>query len=147
MSLSSSDDLARTRVLFEQWRATRQGRSKIPDELWQAVVALHGRYSASQLCHELHLNAGALRARLREREKERPPVPPTFVLLPPADCGGLAPSEPITTGEARTRLVWERTDGSRLVGQGRRRREAEIRSQAVRRCCLINTTINCFVLF
>ena len=45
----ASDDLARTRVLFEQWRATRQGRAKIPDELWQAVVALHGRYSASQL--------------------------------------------------------------------------------------------------
>src|SRR3954464_5845516 len=38
MSLSSSDDLARTRVLFEQWRATRPGRSKIPDELLQAGV-------------------------------------------------------------------------------------------------------------
>jgi hypothetical protein len=62
----------------------------------------------------LHLSAGALRTRLREREKERPPIPPTFVPLPPGDCGGLAPSEPITTGEARIRLVWDRTDGSRL---------------------------------
>jgi hypothetical protein len=115
MAVSTSDDLARTRVLFEQWRATRQGRSKIPDELWQAVLALHGRYSASQLCHELHLSAGALRARLREQEKESLPIPPTFVPLPRADCGGLAPSEPITTREARIRLVWERADGSRLL--------------------------------
>ena len=114
MSLSSSDDLARTRVLFEQWRATRPGRSKIPDELWQAVVALHGRYSASQLCHELHLSAGALRARLREAQKANPPSPPAFVPLPPADFRVAAPAEPIPTGEARIRLVWERTDGSRL---------------------------------
>src|SRR3954453_3166675 len=114
MSVLSSDDLARTRAWFEQWRATRQGRSIIPEELWQAVVALHGRYSASQLCHELHLSAGALRARLREIENGSPLSPPAFVPLPPADCGGLTPSEPITTGKARIRLVWERTDGSRL---------------------------------
>src|SRR3954447_11173335 len=105
MSVSTSDDLARTRVLFEQWRATRPGRSKIPDELWQAVVALHGRYSASQLCHELHLSAGALRTRLREREKERPPIPPTFMPLPPGDCGGPRPARPSTTGGGRSPLV------------------------------------------
>src|SRR3954447_617414 len=114
MSVSTSDDLARTRVLFEQWRATRQGRSKIPDELWQAVVALHGRYSASQLCHELHLSAGALRARLRKIENGNPLSSPAFVPLPLADGGGPTPPEPITTGEARIRLVWERTDGHRL---------------------------------
>src|SRR5437660_10409438 len=114
MPLAPSDDLARTRLLFEQWRATRKGRSKIPDELWQAAVALHGRYSASQLCHELYLSAGALRARLREGEKELPPSPPAFVPLSPADFRASAPSEPVTTGEARIRLVWERTDGSRL---------------------------------
>jgi hypothetical protein len=114
MSVSSSDDLARTRILFEQWRATRQGRSKIPDELWQAVVALHGRYSASQLCHEFHLSAGALQARLRTVENGCPLSPPAFVPLPPTDFRGSASAEPITTGEARIRLVWERTDGSRL---------------------------------
>src|SRR3954465_12397595 len=68
MSAAVSDDLSRTRALFEQWRATRSGREKIPEPLWQAVGTLHGRYSASQLCRELHLSAGALRARLRETE-------------------------------------------------------------------------------
>jgi hypothetical protein len=81
MSLSPSDDLARTRVLFEQWRATRPGRSKIPDELWQAVVSLHGRYSASQLCRELHLSAGALRSHLQEAARAQPSSRPVFVPL------------------------------------------------------------------
>ena len=56
MPLAPSDDLARTRILFEEWRATRQGRSKIPEELWQAVVTLQDRYSAFQLCRELRLS-------------------------------------------------------------------------------------------
>ena len=78
---SASDDLVRTRALFEQWRSTRQGRSKIPDELWQAAVALHGRYSASQLCRELHLSAGALRSRLEKVMPETASSRPTFVPL------------------------------------------------------------------
>jgi hypothetical protein len=62
------DDLSRTRALFEHWRATRSGREKIPEALWQAVIALRNRYPASPLCRELHLSAGALRARLRKAE-------------------------------------------------------------------------------
>ena len=112
MSLSSSDDLARTRVLFEQWRATRQGRSKIPDELWQAVMALQDRYSASQLCRELHLSAGALRSHLQAARAKLPSRPAFVPLLSPPFHGpapviGTAPIEEI-------RLVWERADGTRL---------------------------------
>ncbi len=42
MSAAVSDDLSRTRALFEHWRATRSGREKIPEELWQAVIAYAG---------------------------------------------------------------------------------------------------------
>src|SRR4051794_13419432 len=74
MPTALSDDLSRTRVLFEQWRATRSSlREKIPEELWQAVVALRDRYPVSQLCRDLFLSAGALRARLRE---DPPPAAP-----------------------------------------------------------------------
>jgi hypothetical protein len=109
---SASDDLARTRALFEQWRATRVGRSKIPDELWQAVVALHDRYSASQLCRELHLSAGALRSHL-QAARAKPSSPPAFVSLPCPPFHGPAP----VVGTASTeeiRLIWERADGTRL---------------------------------
>jgi hypothetical protein len=105
------DDLSRTRTLFEQWRATRSGREKIPEPLWQAVVALHGRYSASQLCRELHLSAGALRSRLPKGTAPKSSSRPAFVALPAADLTWSTPPLP-TTEEIR--LVWERADGTRL---------------------------------
>src|SRR5437763_16721961 len=100
MPLAPSDDLARTRILFEEWRATRQGRSKIPVELWQAVMALQDRYSASQLCRELHLSAGALRSHL-QAARAKPSSPPAFVPLPSPPLRGPAPEVGTgPTGEA-----------------------------------------------
>jgi hypothetical protein len=110
---SASDDLARTRLLFEQWRATRVGRSKIPDELWQAAIALHGRYSASQLCRELRLSAGALRSRLPQTTPKTTVSQPAFVPLPMEARSWPTPtSAPGAATEIR--LVWERVDGTRL---------------------------------
>ncbi|MBV9037312.1 MAG: hypothetical protein JO182_22670 [Acidobacteriaceae bacterium] len=116
MPTALSDDLSRTRALFEHWRATRSGlREKIPEELWQAVVALRDRYPVSQLCRELHVSAGALRARLREAGGQPAstatpafvPLPLEVLGLPVADRSATAPDTPI-------RLVWERADGTRL---------------------------------
>jgi len=112
MPSSASDDLTRTCALFEQWRATRKGRSKIPDELWQAAVALHGRYSASQLCRELHLSAGALRSRLPKTPPGTTPAPSAFVALPTNTFAWPTPALP--TAPVEIRLVWERADGTRL---------------------------------
>ena len=109
---STTDELARTRTLFEQWRAVRQGRSKIPDELWQAAAALHGRYSASHLCRELHLSAGALRSRLGKVTPDKPSSRPVFVPLPIDPFVGPAPAPSFAATEIR--LVWERADGARL---------------------------------
>src|SRR3954469_3255202 len=83
MPAALADDLSRTRALFEQWRATRSSlHEKIPEELWQAVVALRDRYPVSQLCRELHLSAGALRARLRQADTQPvAPAPAEFVPL------------------------------------------------------------------
>jgi hypothetical protein len=110
---SASDDLTRTRLLFEQWRATRPRKSKIPDELWQAAVALHSRYSASQLCRELRLSAGALRSRLPKTTPALHAPHPAFVSLPTEPLGWTVPALP-TGAAAEIRLVWERADGTRL---------------------------------
>ena len=113
---SASDDLVRTRALFEHWRATRSGREKIPEELWQAVIVLRDRYPASQLCRELHLSAGALRARLREAETQpaAATVTPEFVPLRLESLGLPSADRPAKSTEALIRLVWERADGTRL---------------------------------
>ena len=113
MPSSTFDELARTRTLFEQWRAARQGRSKIPDELWQAAVSLHGRYSASQLCRELRLSAGALRSRLPRAMPTATTARPAFLPLSTDTSDKLAPLLP-TVFAAEIRLVWERADGTRL---------------------------------
>src|SRR3954463_15474775 len=108
MPTALTDDLSRTRTLFEQWRATRSGlREKIPEELWQAATALRDRYPVSQLCRELHLSAGALRARLREAEthptataiRDFAPLRLETLALPVA-------GQPATPAEALIRLVW-----------------------------------------
>jgi hypothetical protein len=116
MPTALSDDLSRTRTLFEHWRATRSGlREKIPEELWQAAVALRDRYPVSQLCRELHLSAGALRARLREAEAQAVAAAPTeFVPLPLEMLGLSEADRPATPTEAPIRLVWQRADGARL---------------------------------
>jgi hypothetical protein len=116
MPTALSDDLSRTRALFEQWRATRSGlREKIPEPLWQAVVALRDRYPVSQLCRELHLSAGALRARLREAGPQPAPTAlPEFIPLPLAALGLPVGDRPATAADAPIRLVWERADGTRL---------------------------------
>ena len=109
----ASDDLDRTRVLFEQWRATRQGRAKIPDELWQAVVALHGRYSASQLCRELRLSAAALREHWPPVSADKTRPSPAFVPL--SSVGSSQPISSVPLTAPVIRLAWERADGTRLL--------------------------------
>jgi hypothetical protein len=109
-----SDDLSRTRILFEQWRATRSGlREKIPEELWQEVVALRDRYPVSQLCRELHVSAGALRARLRQAETQ-PTAATEFVPLRLENLGLPIADRPTTPADASIRFVWKRADGTRL---------------------------------
>jgi len=76
-------------------------------------VALHGRYSASQLCHELRLSAGALRSRLAETVSEKPSSRPAFVPVHTEACNWSAPTVPLVS-VAEIRLVWERADGTRL---------------------------------
>jgi len=41
---------------FDQWRATRPKRCKIPDTLWREVKTLAGRYSLKQITQELGIN-------------------------------------------------------------------------------------------
>lgn len=47
--------------LFDHWRAHKSGPSKIPDDLWQAAVALTEQYSISEITDYLRLNRGQFR--------------------------------------------------------------------------------------
>src|SRR4051812_22493451 len=71
---------------------------------------LHGRYSASQLCHALRLSAGVLRSRLSQTTPKTTVSRPAFVPLAAEPFPGPAP----TAAAEEIRLVWERSDGVRL---------------------------------
>jgi hypothetical protein len=60
------------RQAFEQWRNTRSGRERIPEELWQAAVDLSESYTLCKISTELKLDYSRLRRRIQERSPEPP---------------------------------------------------------------------------
>jgi len=52
------------RKLFESWRATRQYKCPIPDQLWQAAISLAPCYPLSKISTTLRLNYSDLKKRV-----------------------------------------------------------------------------------
>jgi hypothetical protein len=79
------------RARFEDWRETRKGKARIPDELWSAAIAVARRDGINQTAAALHLDGGKLK-RLMLAAKPSPgkTMPPaTFVELMNPLIGGL----------------------------------------------------------
>lgn len=137
MSAKPQVDLAEIKIKFEEFRAGRQGKERIPEELWAAAVALLDRYSPAEICQQLRLKPAYLRSRVtgtkpsQKRTSSKRSVkqiarPSAFLTfnqqqlaalqsnnINPAQ-GSLIPTNPINaTGECR--IVIERGDGSRLT--------------------------------
>jgi hypothetical protein len=68
------------RSRFEQWRQTRQGRARIPDELWSAAAALARRDGVNTTATALRLDGGKLKRRMAAAAvRPRKAAPPAFV--------------------------------------------------------------------
>jgi hypothetical protein len=87
---SATPSIDELRSHFEQWRQIRQGRARIPDELWSAAVTLARRDGVNSTATILHLDAGKLKKRMLA---SRPPAakrtPPAFVELVAAGADDL----------------------------------------------------------
>ena len=58
--------------LFKSWRATKKHkRHRIPDELWDAAVALSDQYTLHQISTTLRLNHTALRDHVSSRTLDK----------------------------------------------------------------------------
>ena len=83
--------LATARRRFEQWRRTREGRSRIPDTLWASAVKLCATYGIYRTAQTLRLNPDSLKKHVAAADGNGSPhgdVPATFVeLLPSAPPG------------------------------------------------------------
>jgi hypothetical protein len=74
---------------FEQWRQTRQGKARIPDELWSAATEVARREGVNRTAAALHLDGGKLKRRMVDaHEVSGKAMPPTFVeFMAPAASG------------------------------------------------------------
>ena len=73
-------DEARTR--FENWRLSRRGKQRIPDELWSVAIDVARRDGVNPTAVALHLDGGKLKRRMVAADAvARKAMPPTFVEL------------------------------------------------------------------
>lgn len=75
--------LDQTRQRFEEWRANKQGRSRIPQELWDEAVVAADDHGLPKVSHILRLNYSDLKKRMMAKEGSVSPeqTPPIFVEL------------------------------------------------------------------
>jgi len=59
---------------FEHWRKTRQHRSSIPKELWDAAIGLVGDYTTLEVSKALNLTHKNLKKQILENSPHTPPV-------------------------------------------------------------------------
>jgi len=62
----SQDHLQAVNDAFDQWRRSRQKRSPIPENLWQAAITLSPSYSTYRIAKALKLDHAKLKARINE---------------------------------------------------------------------------------
>jgi len=75
---------------FENWRQNRQGKRRIPDELWSAAIEVARREGVNATAAALHLDGGKLKRRMVAADSvSAKAMPPTFVELmaPAVDLG------------------------------------------------------------
>ena len=57
-------DIDKVRARFENWRQTRKGKARIPDELWSAAVEVARRDGINPTAVAVHLDGGKLKRRM-----------------------------------------------------------------------------------
>jgi hypothetical protein len=73
-------DIEEVRTRFEQWRQTRQGKTRIPDELWSAAVEVARRDGVGRTAAALRLDGNRLKQRLlASNPANGQTMPPAFV--------------------------------------------------------------------
>ncbi len=90
-SVATSITLETVKQQFKHWRASRNHRSRIPDELWEAAASLSGHYSIHYISRSLGVNHSALRDRIAARSmRENREIQTCFIELPPPQSTPIA---------------------------------------------------------
>jgi len=122
MSANPKPDLEEIKSKFESFRADRNGKKRLPENLWADAVALLDHYPFSVVRSELGLKPEYLRMRA-EGGKGKPTSPvrkkSKFLTLTSQELTTIGTSKnitaPLSNKAGECRLVVERADGSRLA--------------------------------
>ncbi len=114
MDSSVAVDLPDLSAQLDAWRQSHRKRARIPDHFYKSAVSLLDRYSVSAICQHTRLRPASLRKHAAPTcaAAPIPVVPPSpFLQLTTSD---LVP-RPASGTDSPARLLFERTDGSRLT--------------------------------
>jgi hypothetical protein len=136
MSANLKPDLQQIKTAFENFRAGRTGKERLPESLWGQAIALLEHYPFRVVCRQLRLKSDYLRQRAAAAQQGRtekfklhhPTKKPTrkptrkprtkpqqdFLHLTARDFGALPSQTQLAPPPSACRLMIERTDGSRL---------------------------------
>ena len=120
--LSDIPSVDEVRTGFEDWRQTRRGKARIPDELWSAAIAVARRDGINQTAAALRLDGGKLkRLMLAVKPLSRKPMPPpTFVELVTPHMGALPECTIELEGQNRKlRIQWKGATAADVGGLSR----------------------------
>jgi hypothetical protein len=99
-------DEARTR--FENWRQSRRGKQRIPDELWSVAIEAARRNGVNTTAVALHLDGGKLKRRMAAAESvPGKAVPPTFVELVTPSAGLRECMIELESRNTKLRIHWK----------------------------------------
>ncbi len=112
-------DEVRTR--FENWRQTREGKARIPDELWSAAAEVARRDGVNPTAAALHLDGGKLKRRMMASGPvPDKAMPPTFVeMLVPHTLGRRSARSNWKAANGKLRIQWKGATAADLAGLSR----------------------------
>jgi len=98
---------------FEQWRATRVGKSKIPVHLWQEAIDLYPSYSISEIIKPLGLGYTDFKKKLSKIKES--PTPVDFIKIKQKTVNTDISVTPLLQENYQaTTIELEKGDGSRI---------------------------------
>lgn len=123
MSANPQADLQQVKSKFENFRAARTGKERLPENLWAAAVALLDHYPFKTVWRELRIKPDYLRKRAESAKGKLPTQSvqkkPNFLALTGHELTAIRNASETAalslTQVAACRIAIERCDGSRLT--------------------------------
>jgi len=114
-------DIEQVRTRFEEWRQTRKGKARIPDELWAAAVEVARRDGVNQTAAALHLDGGKLKRRMMATGPvPGQTMPATFVeMVAPKAVGVSECTIELEGRNGKLRIHWKGATAADLAGLSR----------------------------